>query len=68
MNIKTKAFIGGLIGVVVISAAFSFSGCGEKPVKEYYKSGQLESESFYKNGKIEGVFRRYYKNGQRRNF
>ena len=32
--------------------------------KEYYPSGKLEAERNYINGKLEGIAKRYYKNGE----
>ena len=32
--------------------------------KKYYQSGQIQSETTYKNGMIEGVVREYYENGK----
>lgn len=41
MNIKVAAFVSGVIGVVVISAlTFSSMGCGEEPVRDFYKNGR----------------------------
>jgi antitoxin component YwqK of YwqJK toxin-antitoxin module len=76
MNIKTKAFIGGLIGGVIISAVlFNSVGYGKnpvwvpvkepvrKPIRKYYESGKLFSEKFYGNAISEWTVKEYYENG-----
>ena len=63
--VKTGAFIGGLIGVAVISVVtFSSMGYGEEPVKDYYQNGQLASERTYKRGQLDGAVKEFYLNGK----
>jgi len=32
--------------------------------KTYYESGELEAEANFKNGKLDGLYRKYSQNGQ----
>ena len=40
------------------------NGIKEGVFKQYYEDGVLEIEAFYKNDKLEGVKRDYYKSGK----
>jgi hypothetical protein len=77
VKIRIRAFIGGLIGGVIISAVmFNPLGYGEEPVKgsikdperpsvkEYYPDGKLLSETIYGETESEWMFKKYYENGQ----
>jgi antitoxin component YwqK of YwqJK toxin-antitoxin module len=65
MNIKTGAFIGGLIGVALILAVtFNSIGCGTAPAKKCYTKGQFKNEAVLKSGEPEGLVKKYYENGQ----
>ena len=49
MNIKSGAFISGLVGIAVISMiTFGPIGYGKAPEKEYYPNGQLKIERSFK--------------------
>lgn len=64
MERRPGVFVKGMIGVALILMATGiFTGCGPKPVKEYYENGKLQSEGFEKNGNLEGLYRSYYENG-----
>ncbi len=49
-----------LISLILSNPALSFA----EVRKEYYPSGELERETNYKNGKVEGIFKVYYESGQ----
>jgi hypothetical protein len=48
------------------ATVLTFNSCGpssEELVKQYYPDGKLQSERHLKDGKFEGVTKRYYENG-----
>lgn len=45
-----------------IGSTTSFTGI----VRSFYKSGQIEFEETYKNGKLDGPHKAYYENGELR--
>ena len=52
----------------LLSLTFLFLfGCGEEPVvkKEFYDSGELKSETHYKNEKEEGLKTYWYESGKK---
>mgnify|MGYP001769812155 CR=1 FL=1 len=51
------------VAVLVWVVGVSCSGCGPKPIKDYYESGKLQAEGFSKNGKLEGIYKTYHENG-----
>jgi hypothetical protein len=67
MSVQAGAFMGGLVGAVMILAVvFSSPGYGEEPVREYHANGKLKSEQSFKEGKLEGIFKVYYDSGSLR--
>ena len=52
---------------LLLSLTFLFLfGCGEEPVvkKEFYDSGELKSETYWKDGKQEGIRKEWDEEGK----
>ncbi len=63
-KVKAGVLILGLISVAIITTvAFSSTGYGEKPVKEYYPNGQLRRMAMFENETLVVLGKEYDENG-----